>query len=70
MAGAVEAFKQLKARHSNVSILALYAMEAALWGLHWNKLPPELKDSLHEQVGYVPQARKASAAKGDHRFFP
>ncbi|MFC0213577.1 TfoX/Sxy family DNA transformation protein [Paenibacillus chartarius] len=58
LVGSVQAYLQLKAARPGVSILALYAMEAALWNLHWNALPPELKDSLHEQVGYSPKKNK------------
>ncbi|WP_426452795.1 TfoX/Sxy family protein [Paenibacillus sp. S-38] len=57
--GSVEAYKRLKASIPGVSILALYAMEAALWDLHWNALPEEIKASLQEQVGYTPPNRAA-----------
>lgn len=56
--GSVEAYKRLKSMYPQVNILALYAMEAALWDLHWNDLPEHLKQSLHEQVGYEPKKRR------------
>ena len=55
--GSVNVYLRLKAAVPNVNILALYALEAALWDLHWNELPPELKQSLREQVGWKPKMR-------------
>lgn len=59
--GSVEAYNRLKAAIPGVSIVNLYALEAALWDLHWNDLPPEIKSSLHEQVGYKPSMRKGQS---------
>jgi DNA transformation protein len=61
--GSVEAYRKLKETIPGVNILMLYAMEAALWDLHWNDLPPEIKSSLHDQVGYVPPIRKRRKEK-------
>lgn len=61
--GSVEAYRRLRETIPGVTILALYAMEAALWDLHWNDLPPEIKSSLHEQVGYEPPSRREKANK-------
>ncbi|MCG7211671.1 TfoX/Sxy family protein [Paenibacillus mucilaginosus] len=62
--GSVEAYKRLKESIPGVSILALYAMEAALWDLHWNALPEEIKASLQEQVGHTPPNRAARKGTG------
>lgn len=61
--GSVEAYRRLKESVPGVNILALYAMEAALWDLHWNELPPHIKTSLHEQVGYTPPGRAGKTKK-------
>jgi DNA transformation protein and related proteins len=44
--GSVSAFRELKLRGYNVSKLMLYALEGALLGCHWNKLPPERKRDI------------------------
>lgn len=45
--GSVEAYKKLKERYpDNINLNALYAMEAALWGIHWLELPLEVKQQL------------------------
>lgn len=56
--GSVEAYRLIREIRPGASIILLYALEAALWDLHWNDLPPELKDRLHEQVGYRPITRR------------
>lgn len=55
--GSVAAYLKLKESRTGVTILALYSLEAALWDLHWNDLPGEIKDKLHAEVGYVPKPR-------------
>lgn len=55
--GSVEAYRRLKDKDPKVNIIALYALEGALLDMHWNELPPEAKESLHEEVGYRPKAR-------------
>jgi hypothetical protein len=55
--GSIEAYKRIKEIHHDANILMLYAMEAALWDLPWNQLPPELKEMLQEQVGYQPRVK-------------
>ncbi|WP_421791131.1 TfoX/Sxy family DNA transformation protein [Hyphobacterium sp.] len=49
-AGAVEAYLRLKARAGNVSLNALYAMQAGLMDVDWRHLPDELKAALREAV--------------------
>jgi hypothetical protein len=49
--GAVDAWKQLRAsRGGQISLLGLYAMQAALMGLDWRELPDEFKAALREQA--------------------
>jgi DNA transformation protein and related proteins len=49
--GAVEAWIRLKrARQGQVSLVALYAMQAALMDEDWRELPDELKAALREAV--------------------
>lgn len=44
--GAVEAYRKIKARDINVSKVMLYALQGALLDVHWNDLPPGLKEQL------------------------
>lgn len=44
--GSVEAYRRIKARDINVSKVMLYALEGALMDVHWNNLPPDLKQQL------------------------
>ena len=55
--GSVEAYRRIKAKYGNANIIALYALEGALLDMPWNELPPEVKEALHEEVGYRPEAR-------------
>lgn len=49
--GSVEAFLRLKfALGRKVSLLMLYAMEAALLGIDWRHLPEETKAALRAQL--------------------
>jgi DNA transformation protein and related proteins len=49
--GAVETYKRLKAaRPREVSLNALYGLEAALTDTHWLHLPDEVKAELRAQV--------------------
>ena len=46
-AGAVMAYKVIQhQRPQKVNILLLYALQGALMDVHWNALPPDLKDQL------------------------
>jgi len=56
--GSVEAFRRIREKHAGANIIALYALEGALLDMHWNELPPEVKDALHEQVGYRPKTKR------------
>ena len=45
--GSVEAYRRLKeSRPREVTRVALYALEGALMGAHWNELPPEIKTEI------------------------
>lgn len=45
--GSVEAYRRLKSMYPDkINLLALYALEAALWNIHWLELAPEIKDQL------------------------
>ena len=48
--GPVEAYRRLKFMlPRQVSLNALYALEAALRGCHWLDLPPDVKAALQQQ---------------------
>jgi DNA transformation protein len=49
--GAVEAYRKIKARDINVSKVMLYALQGALMDVHWNDLPPGLKEELVTEAG-------------------
>ncbi len=49
--GSVDAYRAVRARGFRASKVLLYAIEGALLGVHWNDLPPGLKDSLNVQLG-------------------
>ena len=45
--GAIAAYRRLKhAFPREVSVVMLYALEGALRGCHWNRLPPGVKEKL------------------------
>lgn len=44
--GAVEAYRRIKSRNINVSKVMLYALQGALMDVHWNDLPPDMKNQL------------------------
>ncbi|WP_420852149.1 TfoX/Sxy family DNA transformation protein [Paenibacillus hamazuiensis] len=37
-----------------INLLALYALEAALWNIHWLELAPEIKDELKREAETFP----------------
>lgn len=50
--GAIEAYLRVKAAFPDrVTLNMLYGLQAALMGLRWNQLPPEVKADLKKQVG-------------------
>lgn len=49
--GVVEVYKRLKEAYPHkVSLNALYGLQAAVLGIHWLALPPEMKAELKAQV--------------------
>lgn len=49
--GAAEAYRRLKAHLPNrVSLNALYALHAALDGVHWNTYPEDVKAQMRAEV--------------------
>ncbi len=48
--GAVEAWKRIKAIHPELTLVGLYALQAALLDIHWNELPPGMKADLRRAV--------------------
>ena len=57
--GVVEAYWRLKAVFPRVtSLLMLYALQGGLLDIHWNALPPEMKESLQEQIGAKADTKK------------
>ena len=49
--GAVEAYRLLKAsRPTEVTLNALWGMQAALLNIHWNMLTPEMKAELKARL--------------------
>jgi DNA transformation protein len=48
--GAVEAYLRVKRRGFRVSKVLLYALQGALMDVHWNDLPPDMKNQLLEEV--------------------
>jgi DNA transformation protein len=61
--GSVEAYRRLKfMMPRQVSLNALYALEAALRGCHWLDLPQDVKTSLQEQARTIDEALRRGAA--------
>ncbi|MDD0845504.1 MULTISPECIES: TfoX/Sxy family protein [unclassified Pseudomonas] len=48
--GSVDAYRAVRARGFRASKVLLYAIEGALLDVHWNDLPPGIKDSLNGQL--------------------
>ena len=49
--GAVEAYRRVKAAYpERVSLNCLYALQGALLDIHWNTLPPQLREDLRGQA--------------------
>ncbi|HEV2567040.1 MAG TPA: TfoX/Sxy family protein [Microvirga sp.] len=55
--GSVEAYRRLKFMlPRQVSLNALYALEAALRGCRWLDLPPDVKAALQQQAKIIDEA--------------
>lgn len=49
--GVVETYKRVKAAYPDrVSLNLLYGLQAALLGIRWDELPPDIKSELKRQV--------------------
>lgn len=59
--GAVEAYRRILARDINVSKVMLYALEGALRDVHWNDIPPDLKNRLVREAEQPVELIQASA---------
>lgn len=52
--GALEAYRRLKSNYpDHINVMALYALEAALWDIHWLELAPAYRAELKQQAGGV-----------------
>lgn len=49
--GAVEAWKRLDVNQRTLSLVGLYALQGAIWDIHWNTLPDDMKADLRRQIG-------------------
>lgn len=57
--GAIAAYHRLKhAFPRQVSLVMLYALEGALRGCHWNRLPPGVKEKLQAAANAKPRAKR------------
>ncbi len=49
--GVVETYKRVKAAYpEKVTLNMLWGLQAALLGIPWNELPPDIKDQLKKEV--------------------
>jgi DNA transformation protein len=61
--GSVEAYRRLKFMlPRQVSLNALYALEASLRGCHWLDLPQDVKTTLQQQAKAIDDALRRGAA--------
>jgi DNA transformation protein len=61
--GPVEAYRRLKfMMPRQVSLNALYALEAALRGCHWLDLPQDVKTALQREAKTIDEATRRGAA--------
>ena len=57
--GAIAAYRRLKhAFPREVSLVMLYALEGALRGCHWNRLPPGIREKLQAAARTKPRATR------------
>lgn len=51
-AGPVQAYKRVKEAYpTDTSLILLYALQGAIWGIHWNEVPTEVKAQLRAEAG-------------------
>ena len=50
--GSVKAYKRVKEAYpTDTSLILLYALQGAIWGIHWNEVPTEVKAQLRAEAG-------------------
>ncbi|WP_408010007.1 TfoX/Sxy family protein [Pseudalkalibacillus sp. A8] len=47
--GAAEAFKRIKQKRPGVSLNLLYALEGALWGIHYLELDRQIREQVKRE---------------------
>ncbi len=61
--GAVEAYRRLKFLFPRqVSLNALYGLEAGLRGCHWLDLPGDVREALRREAGEIDRALRRGAS--------
>lgn len=61
--GSLEAYRRIKFMFPRqVSLNALYALEAALRGCHWLDLPPDVKTALQQEARMIDDAFRQGAS--------
>jgi DNA transformation protein len=61
--GSLEAYRRLKFMFSRqVSLNALYGLEAALRGCHWLDLPQDVKETLQQEARAIDEALRRGAS--------
>lgn len=49
--GVIETYRRVKAAHpEKVTLNLLWGLQAALLGIRWHELPPDIKDELRRQI--------------------
>jgi DNA transformation protein len=48
--GAVKAYRLIRARESGATLNLVYALQGALMGMHWSRLPAQIKELLNREV--------------------
>lgn len=62
--GAVKAYQRLKFRFGkDVTLNALYGLEAVITGSHWQAIPPERKEALQQAVAGFTTGRSGACPR-------
>ena len=60
--GPVEAYRHVKTAYPrDTTLICLYALQGALWDMHWSALPGEVKSNLRAQARASARRRSADA---------
>jgi len=65
--GAAEAYKRIKAAHPDLTVPVcyyLYSLQGALDDVHWDALPPVVKEDLLKDAGVKRPANRRARARG------